>query len=114
MVTFWPNPIWSHVPCHICVSLFSGYGSFFAKLPAAKWETFGIEYDYLSIMHIPSQVGAKKGKESITTLNPKYQKLIGKSNQLSGLVVDFINYFSGKFSAVGNVKMTYILRNQKN
>ncbi|GFR70194.1 metalloendopeptidase [Elysia marginata] len=44
---------------------------------------YGIPYDYDSIMHYSAKGSSKNGKVTIKTLDPKYQKRIGKSERLS-------------------------------
>ncbi|CAD6197191.1 unnamed protein product [Caenorhabditis auriculariae] len=55
----------------------------FTKLSEGDTTTFGIPYDYTSIMHYDETAFAKKGLISMRTKNPLYQKRIGRVTEAS-------------------------------
>ncbi|ETN68440.1 astacin [Necator americanus] len=50
-----------------------GFKNQFAKMMAPDAATYGVPYDYLSIMHYPKDANAVPGTITIETLDPKYQ-----------------------------------------
>ena len=58
-------------------------GTNYARKSSQSVNTFGVPYDYLSIMHYPQGV--------VQTLDPSYQDKIGQRNELSYLDVQIIN-----------------------
>ena len=62
-------------------------GTNYAKKSSQSVHTFGVPYDYLSIMHYPQGV--------VQTLDPSYQDKIGQRNELSYLDVQLINRMYG-------------------
>lgn len=55
----------------------------FDKYPASAVSTYGVPYDYLSIMHYGGQAFSDNGQYTIKTKDPKYQSLIGNREGLS-------------------------------
>jgi len=51
----------------------------FEKVSPFEFDTFGVPYDYGSIMHYPEKAGSKNGLATIITKDPAWQNLIGKS-----------------------------------
>ncbi|KAK6730506.1 hypothetical protein RB195_007143 [Necator americanus] len=60
-----------------------GFKNQFAKMMAPDAATYGVPYDYLSIMHYPKDANAVPGTITIETLDPKYQDAIGKQKEPS-------------------------------
>lgn len=49
----------------ILIILFSAYWPDFSKVPDNVTSTFGLPYDYTSVMHYPRYAFSKNGKETI-------------------------------------------------
>uniref|UniRef100_A0A914SJP6 Metalloendopeptidase n=1 Tax=Parascaris equorum TaxID=6256 RepID=A0A914SJP6_PAREQ len=58
----------------------SGYASQFSKQPQNSIVTYGIKYDYGSVMHYPPDGFSKNGRDTLETLDPNYQSTIGQRN----------------------------------
>ncbi|KAK0426545.1 hypothetical protein QR680_009766 [Steinernema hermaphroditum] len=60
------------------------YFSQFAKVPKGESDTFGVKYDYRSVMHYAKDAFAKrKGLISMETFDPSFQDVIGRVNDAS-------------------------------
>ncbi|KAK6726724.1 hypothetical protein RB195_004815 [Necator americanus] len=60
-----------------------GYWSQFSKVSPYQATTYGIPYDYKSIMHYGKTFFAKPGTISMETLDPSYQDVIGNQDDAS-------------------------------
>ena len=69
------------------------YGEWMVNFaPQGQIATYGVPYDYLSIMHYGSNLGRKKwGQTRLITLDPRYRNKIGQRIELSILDVKIIN-----------------------
>jgi len=64
----------------------------FKLLPAGAMDMQGVPYDYESVMHYGEiAFGGPRRKTTITTKDPKYQKLIGNAKSLSFADVKIVN-----------------------
>jgi astacin len=70
-----------------------GYGADLGKLdPSLQLlETFGLPYDYASLMHFPGKIFSINGSDTIQTVDPLYQRTIGQRVQLSFLDTKLLN-----------------------
>ncbi|CAJ0961622.1 unnamed protein product, partial [Mesorhabditis belari] len=57
----------------------SYYQSQFEKVTPDEATTYDIPYDYRSVMHYAEDAFAKPGRISMQTVNPSYQRIIGKA-----------------------------------
>ncbi|KAK6726486.1 hypothetical protein RB195_004672 [Necator americanus] len=60
-----------------------GQWSRFEKVNPDEFTTYGVPYDYKSIMHYRKGEFALRGKIAIETLDPRYQDVIGNQNDAS-------------------------------
>ncbi|KIH47335.1 hypothetical protein ANCDUO_22607 [Ancylostoma duodenale] len=65
------------------VSFPSSYENQFAKVLSPDAVTYGVPYDYLSIMHYEKTAFANPRTLSMEPLNPKYLDIIGKQKEPS-------------------------------
>ncbi|CAJ0596083.1 unnamed protein product [Cylicocyclus nassatus] len=58
-------------------NLLPGYSAQFRKHPNIDANIYNLTYDYMSIMHYERDAFSRNGKDTIVTLDPKYQDIIG-------------------------------------
>uniref|UniRef100_A0A0M3HHL0 Metalloendopeptidase n=1 Tax=Ascaris lumbricoides TaxID=6252 RepID=A0A0M3HHL0_ASCLU len=61
----------------------SGYANQFSKQSQNSMVTYGVKYDYGSVMHYPSDGFSANGRDTLEALDPNYQSTIGQRTGLS-------------------------------
>ncbi|KAL7645895.1 UNVERIFIED_CONTAM: hypothetical protein RMT77_002792 [Armadillidium vulgare] len=71
-------------------NIYPGTERNFEKYDTNVVDTYGLPYDYLSVMHYSQYAFSKNGKITIETKDPNYQTLIGRRLTLSSLDIQKI------------------------